>query len=226
MRGTHSSLRASALLFLAALGGCGGDSTDNESLASLDARLTNGAASSDPAVGNDAGAGNMGDGPTASAARNPLDGASGQASGPRLGEVAERQRSARALDRVRAATGGQAGAETDGCGRQIVYGDQWARDLPAAFAIYPGGALVEAAGVTTDRCTLRVVSFTADATPMAVARHYAGRASAAGFSAERQPCDGGYIVGGVHPGTDQAYIVMITGKPGARTDVDIVMTLG
>lgn len=224
MRVTRSSLPASALLLLATLSGCGGGE-GNESLASLDARLTNGMAS-DATAGASAAGGNMVDGPQASQPRNPLDDAGSPSQGPRLGEVAERQRSARALDRVRSAAGGRVGTETDGCGRRITYGDQWARDLPAAFTVYPGGALVEAAGVSTDRCTMRVVSSTAEAAPLAVARHYADRASAAGFSAERRPCEGGYMVGGVHPGTDQAYIVLITAAPGGKTSIDVVVTLG
>ncbi len=224
MRVTGSSLSASALLLLATLGGCGGGE-GNESLASLDARLTNGLAS-DADAGANAVSGNMVDGPQASPARNPLDGPASAAQGPRLGDVAERQRSARALDRVRSVTGGPVGTETDGCGRRITYGDEWVRDLPAAFAVYPGGTLVEAAGVSTDRCTMRVVSSTTEAAPLAVANHYADRARAAGFSAERRPCEGGYLVGGVHPGTDQAYIVLITAASGGSTSVDIVLTLG
>lgn len=224
MRVTRSSLAASAILLLASLSGCGGGE-GNESLASLDDRLTNGMASSDAIAGGNAAEGSAADGPAASPARNPLDGSASASQGPRLAEVAERQRSARALDRVRTAGGIPSGTETDSCGRRIAYGAEWARDLPAAFALYPGGTLVEAAGVSTDRCSLRVVSLTTDAAPLAVARHYADRASTAGFSAERQPCEGGYMVGGVHPDSDQAYIVLITAARGGRTNVDIVLTL-
>lgn len=232
MRFTRSSLSAGSLALLMALGGCGGGE-GNESLASLDARLTNGVAATDETQANAANE-SATDGPQASRERNPLDrsGTSAQtdpasaSDGPRLADVAERQRAARAIDRVRMAGGVRSGSETDGCGRRITYGAEWARDLPVAFALYPGGKLVEAAGVSTDRCTLRVVSFTSDAAPVAVARHYADRASAAGFSAERRPCEGGQMVGGVHPATDQAYIVLVTAAAGGRTNVDIVLTLG
>lgn len=219
MRVTLCSLAASAVVLVMALGACGGGE-GNETLASLDSRLTNGVASPDAVT-----IANAADGPQVSPARNPLDAAGGAAPGPRLAEVAERQRSARALDRVRTAGGDRTGTEIDDCGRRIAYGAEWARDLPDAFAPYPGAKLVEAAGVSTDRCTVRVVSLTSDAAPLAIARHYADRARAAGFSAERRPCEGGQMVGGVHPGTDQAYIVTITAAAGGKTDIDIIMTL-
>lgn len=225
MRVTRCSLAASAVVLLMTLGACGGGEA-NETLASLDSRLTNGLEAPSSLADANAADGNAAEGPQVSPARNPLDAGGGAPQGPRLAEVAERQRSARALDRVRTAGGDRTGTEIDDCGRRIAYGAEWARDLPAAFAPYPGAKLVEAAGVTTDRCTLRVVSLTSDAAPLAIARHYADRASAAGFSAEQRPCEGGQMVGGVHPGTDQAYIVTITAAAGGKTDIDIIMTLG
>ena len=200
--------------------GCGGGE-GNETLASLDARLTNGAVPATDA----AAPGNVVDAPQASAPRNPLDGPQ-PADAPSLGEVAERQRSERAFDRLRVATGGgTAREEADGCGRRIVYGDAWAQDLPAAFALYPGGTLVEAAGVSTERCKMRVVSFTADVTAAAIASHYVSSVKAAGYDAERRPCEDGFIVGGVHPRTGQAYVVLVTRAAGGSSSVDLMLTV-
>lgn len=218
----RSSLLVSVLPLILLTSGCGSGEGD-ENLASLDARLTNSAAPANDAADS----ANVVDGPQASAPRNPLDGNVTGATGPSIGEVAERQRSQRAFDRLRVATGGgSAREETDGCGRRIVYGDEWAKDLPAAFALYPGATLVEAAGVSTDRCHMRIVSFTAEASATTIASHYASSARASGFDAERRPCEGGFIVGGVHPQTGQAYVVLITRAAEGRSSIDIMMTMG
>lgn len=108
------------------------------------------------------------------------------------------------------------------CASDVRYGDQWARAMPAAFAVYPGGNLVEAAGIDNDHCTLRVVSFTTADAPDAVIRHYQARARSAGYDAERQLCKGEHRLGGVRAADGAAYMLYTRRTAKGVTEVDIV----
>lgn len=198
-----------ALAFVLSLGGCsGGQDAQNNALASLDTRLTNGAAVA----------------PVANATQDDRKDADAQ--GPTLGDLAEAQRPGRtpeAVTKVASASGRPVG----GCvGRGLRYGDEWAQAMPDGLGLYPGARLAEAAGSDTGRCRLRVISFTTGDAPEAVVAHYIEQARAAGFDAERQPCRDEIRLGGTRAGDDAAYLLFARRARGGGTEVDIIASAG
>lgn len=189
-----------ALALLWPLAGCGGGSDSENALSSLDQRLANGAAPDNGAAGE-----------------------SGEASRTTLGQLAERQQGGArsAMESVSGANGAALG----GCVSQAVYGDHWAREMPAPFTLYPGARLVEAAAVAGERCALRVISFTTPDAPGTVIAHYAARARDAGFDAAREQCEDELRLGGVRARDDTAYVVFAREAADGRTEVDIVASL-
>ena len=68
------------------------------------------------------------------------------------------------------------------CAVRLTYSAAWAARLPAALPVYPHGATLEAAGVDSTDCAMRVVTFL---TPVPVAdllSFYAARARSGGFT--------------------------------------------
>ncbi|MEQ1687101.1 MAG: hypothetical protein ABL874_00835 [Sphingopyxis sp.] len=115
----------------------------------------------------------------------------------------------------------QAGA---GCAADIRYGADWAQRLPAAFAIYPRAALVEAAGVANGTCNVRVVNFQSRAGMSAIMDYYYTMAVRAGYSAEHLLRGSEHYLGGTRG--DEAFVIMARDVAGGIVDVDLVASGG
>ncbi|MEQ1725148.1 MAG: hypothetical protein ABL882_04375 [Sphingopyxis sp.] len=115
----------------------------------------------------------------------------------------------------------QAGA---GCAADIRYGADWAQRLPAAFAIYPRAALVEAAGVANGTCNVRVVNFQSRAGMGAIMDYYYTMAVRAGYSAEHLLRGNEHYLGGTRG--DEAFVIMARDVAGGIVDVDLVASGG
>lgn len=106
------------------------------------------------------------------------------------------------------------------CVERVGYSAQWAAQMPAAFPVYPRGAVQEAAGTDVPGCGLRAVHFVTPVTIGDVIDFYYTRALAAGFSAERVVEDGDDVLAGVKGRA--AYIVYARRLPTGNTAVDLV----
>lgn len=118
---------------------------------------------------------------------------------------------------------GAAGAD---CAPELNYDRAWASRLPAAFAIYPGARVTEAAGNDRGGCRARVVTFTTAAAPQQVLDHYRGRAVRAGYSAEHQMREGDHILAGTAAGSDAAFYLILTPLRGGGSDVAMITNGG
>ena len=110
------------------------------------------------------------------------------------------------------------------CAARVQYTMQWAARLPAAFPVYPRGAVQEAAGTDAAGCSLRVVNFVTPVPLAEVMDFYFSRARAAGFSAQRVLQGGDDVLGGVR-GT-ASYVVYARRLPSGNTEVDLVTSGG
>jgi hypothetical protein len=140
----------------------------------------------------------------------------GAAAGSRSGTL--RQSSARAQA---ASTAG--GAD---CGPGLAYGPVWASRLPAAFAVYPGARLIEAAGNDRGDCRSRIVTFSTNAPPQRVLDYYRSRAAGAGYSAEHQMRQGDHILAGTAGQSDNAFYLILTPLRGGGSDVALITNGG
>ena len=95
-----------------------------------------------------------------------------------------------------------------GCGPDLDYNMQWAQRLPAAFSVYPGSRITDAAGSDTDECRVRVVTFTTRAKAQQVLDWYGARAERAGYSAEQQAREGDQILAGTDGGEGAFYLIV------------------
>ena len=143
------------------------------------------------------------------------------AAGSRVG--ASRQTSARAQAAGAADISTAGGAD---CGPGLDYGPVWASRLPAAFAVYPGARLTEAAGNDRGDCRSRVVTFTTNAAPQRVLDHYRLRAASAGYSAEHQIRQGDHILAGTAGQSDNAFYLILTPLRGGGSDVALITNGG
>ena len=110
------------------------------------------------------------------------------------------------------------------CAAQARYTAQWAARLPAAFPVYPRGAVQEAAGTDEGGCALRVVNFTTPVPLSEVVDFYYTRANAAGFSAQHIIDGGDNVLGGTKGSA--SYVVYARRLPGGGTSVDLVASGG
>ncbi len=115
----------------------------------------------------------------------------------------------------------QAGA---GCAADIRYGAEWAQRLPAAFAIYPRSALIEAAGVANGTCNVRVVNFQSRAGMTAIMDYYYTMALRSGYTAEHLLRGNEHYLGGTQG--DNAFVIMARDIGGGVIDVDLVASGG
>ena len=91
------------------------------------------------------------------------------------------------LHRARFETAAQFADELPGaseCSAKLAYSAAWSARLPEALPVYPGGATIDAAGVDSDDCKLRVVTFTTPVATDDVLSFYTARARKARFSIE------------------------------------------
>jgi len=108
---------------------------------------------------------------------------------------------------------------------RIGYAMHWAQRLPAAFPLYPGAAVTEAAGADNAPCNLRAVSFTTGVAPGEVLDFYATLARRAGYSIEHVEQNGAAVLGGTRRGSG-AYTVTVRPAPGGGSSVDLVANGG
>lgn len=121
---------------------------------------------------------------------------------------------------------GKRHATVVGCNAKLDYGMQWASRLPEPFGLYPGAALVEAAGADGASCTIRAVSFVAGAPMQDVIDFYYTQAKRAGYNAEHQLMNGEHVLGGVRGSDDGAYFITFAKAANGGTAVDVVANRG
>lgn len=112
------------------------------------------------------------------------------------------------------------------CGPGLNYAPVWASRLPAAFAVYPGARLTDAAGNDRGDCRSRIVTFRTNAPPQRVLDHYRSRAAQAGYSAEHQMRQGDHILAGTAGQSDNAFYLILTPLSGGGSDVALITNGG
>ncbi|MDB5698402.1 MAG: hypothetical protein JWN69_1206 [Alphaproteobacteria bacterium] len=112
-----------------------------------------------------------------------------------------------------------------GCGAQFDYAMAWANRLPAAFPVFPGGRVTDAAANNGNGCNMRVVTFTTPQPPAMVLDWYDRRLAGAGYSSERQARGGDQILGGTNEPEDGAFYLIVTPR-GAGSDVALFTNTG
>lgn len=104
----------------------------------------------------------------------------------------------------------------------IRYGAGWAGRLPAAFPLYPGAAVTEAAGANGAPCALRAVRFLTPAETGAVLDFYATMARRGGYSIAHTEENDADILAGARKGGD-SYSVRVRAAPGGGSSVDLIV---
>lgn len=110
-------------------------------------------------------------------------------------------------------------AATD-CANRVGYSMSWVTKLPAPLAVYPRGAVQEAAGTDTQECSLRVVSYVTPVAADDVMDFYFTTMRKAGFSANHKLEGGDKVLGGGKGG--QAYVVYARALDNGLTEVDLI----
>lgn len=108
------------------------------------------------------------------------------------------------------------------CAAKVAYSAKWATMLPPALAVYPRGAVREAAGTDSGGCRLRVVNFTTPVTPTEIVDFYYTRARSGGYDARHQVDGKDHVLGGRKAGG--AYLVYARGLDNGLTEVDLVVS--
>jgi hypothetical protein len=116
----------------------------------------------------------------------------------------------------------QRGGGNAGCSKKLVYANGWADRLPEPFTLYPGAALMEAAGADQGGCTLRAASFTTPVPKAQVIDYYFTQAKRAGFNAEHRILGGDNVLGGARSSDGNAYFIVFADAGGGKTSVDII----
>jgi hypothetical protein len=119
-----------------------------------------------------------------------------------------------------AARGAGAAGKTD-CSAKVAYSASWANALPAALAIYPQGAVEEAAGTDADGCRLRVVSFLTPVGTDEVIDFYYTRLRAGGYDVSHHLDGNDHVLGGGKG--KAAYLVYARALDNGLTEVDLVV---
>lgn len=124
--------------------------------------------------------------------------------------------------------GGMAEKKQNGkCGAaRVEYDMEWANRMPAAFPVYPGGHVTEAAGASNAPCNLRAVSFTTAIPRQEVMDFYYTMARRAGYDAEHIEENGEHVLGGTRDKDEGAYYVSLKPASGGGTAVDLIANLG
>jgi len=115
------------------------------------------------------------------------------------------------------------GMGTD-CGSKVDYTATWAAKLPAAFPVYPRGAVQEAAGTDKDGCRLRVVNFLTPVAVSDVINFYYTRAASSGFATEYKLEAQDHVLGGSKGAA--AYLIYARKLPNGLTEVDLIANGG
>ncbi len=110
------------------------------------------------------------------------------------------------------------------CPDKVEYTAAWAAKLPAALAIYPRGAVQEAAGTDKDGCRLRVVNFLTPVEIKDVIDFYYTRSSGAGYRVEYRLDGADHVLGGTKNAA--AYVIYARKLANGLTEVDLVANGG
>jgi hypothetical protein len=108
------------------------------------------------------------------------------------------------------------------CTTKVDYTAQWAAKLPAAFPVYPQGAVQEAAGTDDGGCSLRVVSFLTPVAAGDVVDFYYTRAASAGYKLQHLKDGDSDVLAGAKDGSAVTVYLRQTGS--GTTQVDLVTT--
>lgn len=111
-------------------------------------------------------------------------------------------------------------------GAKFNYDRSWANRLPAAFPVYPGGRIAEAAGNDSGDCRVRVVSFTTGDAPQRVLDFYHTRAVRSGYTSEHQLRGSDHVLAGTAEGIDGAFYLIVTPLPSGGSDAAIIANKG
>lgn len=116
-------------------------------------------------------------------------------------------------------------AQTD-CAARAQYSMGWADRMPKVLAVYPRGAVQEAAGVDKDGCSVKVVNFITPVAPRDVINFYYTRLKSAGYDTQYRLDGSDHVLGG---GKDSAaYMIYVRklndGPNKGLTEVDLVST--
>ncbi|MCJ2184674.1 hypothetical protein MTR62_18555 [Novosphingobium sp. 1949] len=112
-------------------------------------------------------------------------------------------------------------ARTD-CTKALAFSNTWAAKLPAAFPVYPRGAVNDAAGVNADGCAMIVVNYATPVSPTDIIAFYYTMASKAGYGAQYRTADGQSVLGGRKGG--QAYVVYANTAAKGVTEVNLFVS--
>lgn len=114
-------------------------------------------------------------------------------------------------------------ASTD-CASKVDYSMNWATRLPSALAVYPRGAVQEAAGIDGDGCALTVVNFVTPVGTRDVLGYYYTMARKAGYGADYRMEGDDHVLGGRSGG--KAYLLYVRKLDGGPneglTEVDMI----
>ncbi|HEY5721162.1 MAG TPA: hypothetical protein VIT45_02475 [Allosphingosinicella sp.] len=127
--------------------------------------------------------------------------------------------------RIASAAAGRGGTACAN-GAKFNYDRSWANRLPAAFPVYPGGRIAEAAGNDRGDCRVRVVSFTTADAPQRVLDFYHTRAVRSGYSSEHQLRGSDHVLAGTAESVDGAYYLIVTPLPSGGSDAAIIANKG
>jgi hypothetical protein len=108
------------------------------------------------------------------------------------------------------------------CASRVQYSMGWADRMPDALAVYPRGAVQEAAGIDADGCSVKVASFLSAVSPSDIVDFYYTRLSSAGYDAQYRKDGGDHVLGGGKDGS--AYMVYARRLDNGLTEVDLVST--
>jgi len=103
------------------------------------------------------------------------------------------------------------------------YNAGWANRLPAAFPVFPGGRVTDAAGYDRGVCRMRAVTFTAGADWRRVVGWYRDQAVQAGYSADEQARGADHVLAGSKG--ESAYYLIVTPK-GSASEVALIANAG
>jgi hypothetical protein len=90
------------------------------------------------------------------------------------------------------------------------YNPAWANRMSAAFPLYPGAKIDEAAGHDEGDCRMRVVTFATGDGFQRVLDWYNTRAVRAGYSSEHQVRGGDHVLAGVNQADGGAFYLIVT----------------
>ncbi len=113
-----------------------------------------------------------------------------------------------------------AGAQPVDCSDKVEYSAKWATALPKPLAVYPRGAVQEAAGTDSANCSLRVVSFATPVAPRDVIDFYYTQVRAGGYDAKYQMDGKDHVLGGSKG--KAAYLIYARSLENGVTEVDLV----